>query len=188
MPYGQQSSRRPWGTAQSPHTADGAVCLPASHTKAPRRRHKPGWYPSISPGGFNFTGAQITLQDNEIPQARGPGHNRGFHSRAGRKLRGWDVWLGRGPPQDCSPCNRAEFKVLPSHGTPSSPGLPAPGCCLQAGSPSSPGLPAPGRCLQAVRSSLGLPAPALGSHSWWRQALCAQSSESTWNLGGLLTP
>lgn len=98
MPYGQQSSRRPWGTAQSPHTADGAVCLPASHTKAPHRRHKPGWYPSISPGGFNFTGAQITLKDNEIPQARGPGHNRGFHSRAGRKLRGWGVWMGRGPP------------------------------------------------------------------------------------------
>lgn len=89
----------------------------------------------------------------------------------------------------------------------------APGRCLQAGSPSSPGLPAPGCCLQAPLPALGslfqaavcrlsvpalgsllqvavcrLPAPALGSHSWWRKALCAQSSESTWSLGGLLTP
>lgn len=112
-----------------------------------------------------------------------------------------------GPLPACAPgrCLQA--------GSPSSPGLPAPGCCLQAGSPSSPGLPTQGCCLQAPLPALGslfqaavcrlsvpalgsllqvavcrLPAPALGSHSWWRKALCAQSSESTWSLGGLLTP
>lgn len=48
---------------------------------------------------------------------------------------------------------------------------------------------APGRCLQAPRSSPGLPAPGGEAPcSRWRKALCAQDSESMWDLGGLLTP
>lgn len=42
----------------------------------------------------------------------GPGESRGDG------VSGW----GGDPPQDCSPCNRAEFKVLPSHGTSFIPG------------------------------------------------------------------
>ena len=105
MPYGQPSSRRPWGTAQSPHTADGAVCVPASHTTAPRRRHKPGWYPSISPGGFNFTGAQITLQDNETPNTTGLGvqPQQGIPQQGWEKAEGLGCLDGEGTPPEGTP-------------------------------------------------------------------------------------
>lgn len=89
-----------------------SACLPASHTTAPRRRHKPRWYPSISPGGFNLTGAQITLQDNKTPNT-----TAGLGESRGAGVPGWG-----GPPRTVHLANRAESKVLPSHGASFTPG------------------------------------------------------------------